>query len=76
MDEYNSLPQEPGEETEAEQAPRRPGADLYDWLQMFLGCVVAAVVLFNCVARLTRVDGDSMNNTLPDGEIIDRKSVV
>ena len=70
MDEYNSLPQEPGEETEEEQAPRRPGADLYDWLQMFLGCVVAAVVLFNCVARLTRVDGDSMDNTLQHGEIL------
>ena len=70
MDEYNSLPREPEEETNEEQAPRRPGADLYDWLQMFLGCVVAAVVLFNCVARLTRVDGDSMNNTLQDGEIM------
>ena len=70
MDEYNSLPREPEEETNEEQAHRRPGADLYDWLQMFLGCVVAAVVLFNCVARLTRVDGDSMNNTLQDGEIM------
>ena len=70
MDEYNSLPREPEEETNEEQAPRRPGADLYDWLQMFLGCMVAAVVLFNCVARLTRVDGDSMNNTLQDGEIM------
>ena len=70
MDEYNSLPREPEEETNEEQAPRRPGADLYDGLQMFLGCVVAAVVLFNCVARLTRVDGDSMNNTLQDGEIM------
>ena len=70
MDEYNSLPREPEEETNEEQAPRRPGADLYDWLQMFLGCVVAAVVLFNCVARLTRVDGDSMNNTLRDGEVM------
>ena len=70
MDEYNSLPREPEEETNEEQAPRRLGADLYDWLQMFLGCVVAAVVLFNCVARLTRVDGDSMNNTLQDGEIM------
>ena len=70
MDEYNSLPREPEEETNEEQAPRRPGADLYDWLQMFLGCVVAAVVLFNCVARLTRVDGDSMDNTLQHGEIL------
>ena len=70
MDEYNSLPREPEEETNEEQAPRRPGADLYDWLQMFLGCVVAAVVLFNCVARLTRVDGSSMDNTLQHGEVM------
>ena len=85
MDEYNDLPQEetaapaeeetvPSEETasapEAEEEPRRPGTDLFEWLQLFLGCVVAAVVLFNCVARLTRVDGDSMNYTLQDGEIM------
>ncbi len=37
---------------------------------MFLGCVVAAVVLFNCVARLTRVDGGSMDTTLQHGEIM------
>ena len=68
MDEYNALPPE-GEE-ENQEAPRRPGAGLYEWLQMFLGCVVAAVVLFNCAARLIRVDGGSMNNTLQDGEIM------
>lgn len=75
MDEYNDLPQQPEElqapEEEAEEEqPRRPGAELYDWLQMFLGCVVAAVVLFNCVARLTRVDGGSMDTTLQHGEIM------
>ncbi|MCI9170945.1 MAG: signal peptidase I [Lawsonibacter sp.] len=77
MDEYNGLPQQPEElsavpeeEDEEEQAPRRPGAELYEWLQMFLGCVVAAVVLFNCVARLTRVDGSSMDTTLQHGEIM------
>ena len=81
MDEYNDLPREDGpagpegqelevQAAEEEEEPRRPGAELYEWLQMFLGCVVAAVVLFNCVARLTRVDGDSMNNTLQDGEIM------
>lgn len=69
MDEYNQLPRE-GEETDEQEEPRRPGAELYEWLQLFLGCVAAAVVLFNCVARLTRVDGDSMNNTLRDGEIM------
>lgn len=66
MDEYNELPQSEEEEEE----PRRPGAELYEWLQLFLGCVVAAVVLFNCVARLTRVDGGSMDNTLQHGEIM------
>ena len=86
MDEYNSLPQEELSEagnlepqvpeelespsSEPEEKPRRPGADLFEWLQLFLGCVVAAVVLFNCVARLTRVDGGSMDNTLHDGEIM------
>ena len=76
MDEYNGLPHQPEqlpalpEDNEEQQTPRRPGAELYEWLQMFLGCVVAAVVLFNCVARLTRVDGDSMNTTLQHGEIM------
>ena len=81
MDEYNDLPREPEEredleeeelepeETE-EEKPSRPGAELFEWLQLFLGCVVAAVVLFNCVARLTRVDGESMDKTLHDGEIM------
>ena len=67
MDEYKDLPQEAEEEA---QQPRRPGAELYDWLQLFMGCVIAAVVLFNCVARLTRVDGSSMDNTLQHGEVM------
>jgi len=67
MDEYNDLPRG-GEETQEEL--RRPGAGVYEWLQLFLGCVVAAVVLFNCAARLTRVDGPSMDNSLQDGEIM------
>ena len=68
MDEYNELPQT--EEESEEEQPRRPGAELYDWLQMFLGCVVIAVVLFNCVARLIPVDGGSMDTTLQHGEIM------
>ena len=80
MDEYNDLPQ--AEETpqppapaedeaqEEQEQPRRPGAGFYEWLPLVLGCGVAAVVLFNGVARLTRVDGDSMDNTLQHGEIL------
>ena len=76
MEDYNQFPQDGEEisavpeEVEEQEAPRRPGAELYEWLQLFLGCVVAAVVLFNCVARLTRVDGGSMDYTLQHGEIM------
>lgn len=65
MDELNDLPQSPEEEQ-----PRRKGSDLFEWLQLLMGCVLVAVVLFNCFARLTRVDGNSMDNTLKDGEMM------
>jgi len=60
----------PGPKPETQEPPRRPGADLFEWLQMIMGCVLVAVVLFNCFARLTRVDGHSMDNTLQDGEMM------
>lgn len=47
-----------------------PGRELYEWLQMVLGCVLVAVLVFNCFARLTRVDGSSMDNTLQHGELM------
>ena len=62
--------QSPAAEAPGGEEPRRPGADLFEWLQMIMGCVLAAVVLFNCFARLTRVDGNSMDNTLKDGELM------
>ena len=49
---------------------RRPGAGLFEWLQMILICVVAAVFVFNCLARLTRVDGHSMDDTLQHNEMM------
>lgn len=84
-DDFNKLPREengsagePSQETaeapagggeEAEEV-KRPGSELFEWLQMIMGCVLAAVLLFNCFARLTRVDGSSMDNTLQDGELM------
>ena len=65
MDELHDLPQ-----AEEPEQPRRRGSDLFEWLQLLMGCVLAAVVLFNCFARLTRVDGDSMDDTLKDGEMM------
>ena len=52
------------------EAPHRPGAELFEWFQMIMGCILTAVVVFNCFARLTRVDGSSMENTLQDGEMM------
>ena len=53
-----------------QEEPRLPGQDLFEWLQMIMGCVLVAVVLFNGFIRLTRVDGHSMDNTLNDGEMM------
>ncbi len=66
-------PRPESSEGEASQArtPEKPlGSELFEWLQMILVCVLAAVVVFNCFARLTRVDGDSMDNTLQHGELM------
>ena len=71
-DELNDLfpSEEDSPEAPEAEAPRRPGADLFEWLQTVMACVLAAVVLFNCFARLTRVDGSSMDNTLQNGELM------
>ena len=51
-------------------APSGAATFIFEWLQMITGCVLAAVLIFNCFARLTRVDGASMDNTLKDGELL------
>ena len=48
----------------------RPGFAFFDWLQMTLLCILAAILLFNCVARLSRVFGHSMDNTLQEGQLL------
>ncbi len=65
MDEGLDRRPAPGEEP----APR-PGSAVFEYLQMFTGCILIAVLLFNCLARLSRVDGGSMDNTLQDGELM------
>ena len=59
------------QETPAEETKKRPaGAELFEWLQMVLACVVGAVIAFNCVVRLSVVDGHSMDPTLEHGELM------
>lgn len=61
-------PEQKAEEPKKEK--RRPGADLFDLVQMLMGCILAAIIIFNGFARVTRVDGSSMDNTLEDGELM------
>lgn len=50
---------------------KRPaGGELFEWLQMVLICVVGAVIAFNCVVRLSVVNGHSMDPTLEHGELM------
>jgi len=83
-EEFNNLPPEENTTVPEEVSmvdpermdPRqRPGNELFEWLQMILVCILAAVFLFNCVIRLTRVDGESMDNTLQDGELMLVRSI-
>ena len=50
------------------KAPK--GRELFEWLQMLLCCVVGAVLVFNLCARLSRVDGQSMDYTLQHNELL------
>ena len=68
--EEGAPPQDGRQPAARQEKAKLPGGELFEWLQMIMGCVLAAVVLFNCFARLTRVDGDSMDNTLQDGELM------
>ena len=59
------------QELPAEETKKRPaGAELFEWLQMVLVCVVGAVIAFNCVVHLSVVDGHSMDPTLEHGELM------
>lgn len=44
--------------------------DLYDIVEMFAACVACIILVFSFFARLTVVEGDSMNDTLVDGEYL------
>ncbi len=42
--------------------------NVFEWLDVVVASVVVVVILFTFVFRLVAIDGDSMNNTLFDGE--------
>ena len=44
--------------------------ELLSWLRMMFCVVVGTVLLFTLVLRIVRVDGESMRNTLQDGDLL------
>lgn len=41
---------------------------IFEWLDVVVASVVVVVILFTFVFRIVKIDGNSMNNTLIDGE--------
>ena len=58
------------EAPEKNEKKRPAGAELFEWLQMVMVCVLGAVIAFNLVVRLSVVDGQSMDPTLEHGELM------
>lgn len=53
-----------------EKVKKSVGREILEWVLTILVAVVAALVIRSFVFELVRVDGDSMDDTLADGEIM------
>lgn len=69
MSENDHKPEQSGEETK-EKEVLTMGQELYQTLQSLVGIVLVIILLFTFVARITVVDGESMENTLHDRDIV------
>lgn len=58
------------ENRSAVQPKETPAHNIYYWLQTLVVAVVAIVLLFGFVCRITRVEGGSMLDTLHDGDLL------
>ena len=59
------------EENQQAVQPKETAAhNIYYWLQTLVLAVVAIVLLFTFVGRISRVEGDSMLNTLHEGDLL------
>lgn len=68
----------PQTETAPQKAPKQSrsiGAVLFDYVEMFAWSVFAVLLIFTFGFRLCQVDGQSMENTLQDGERLLIRSV-
>ena len=66
-----SQPEEPASQPqEAPEEEKKPPEDLFYWLNALTTALVCLVIVFTFFGRLTRVDGESMTNTLQDGQLL------
>ena len=68
--EDQSAPQEPAEAPQEREEEKKPPEDLFYWLNALTTALVCLVILFTFFGRLTRVDGESMTNTLQHGQLL------
>ena len=65
---------ENGTAPEGENAPeeqeKKPPEDVFYWLNALTTALVCLVIVFTFFGRLTRVDGNSMTNTLQNGQLL------
>ena len=60
----------PEEMRDLKEQEKKPPEDLFYWLNALTTALVCLVVVFTFFGRLTRVDGDSMTNTLQNGQLL------
>lgn len=60
----------PAEGAAPEKEEKKPSEDLFYWLNALTTALVSLVLVFTFVGRLTRVQGESMTNTLQDQQLL------
>lgn len=60
----------PADESDDKSSLRRSVNWLFDFLEVFSICMACIILTFTFVARLTKVDGHSMDDTLNDGQYL------
>lgn len=62
--------QQPKQKKKKEEEPQTLSQSLFGWLQAVVPVIIGIVLVFTFVGRLTPVDGDSMNPTLHDRDML------
>ncbi len=56
------------EENEPQEAPTNLKKEVFEWLEVLTTAIITVVVIFSLIFRIATIDGNSMLNTLHDGE--------